>query len=150
MSWLVDRRVVAAGRPVRHVTIQCDLQFCQIAASREMTPQLTPALTSTVFSEGQGLSANGNAQADGPTIQACSKALRASTLGMERASLSSDVINGAGGIRTPGAFRPNGFQDRRLKPLGHCSKSTRKHVPASSRLLYPRQVHTARRWLIRF
>ena len=29
--------------------------------------------------------------------------------------------NGAGGIRTPGAFRHNGFQDRRLKPLGHCS-----------------------------
>ena len=28
---------------------------------------------------------------------------------------------GAGGIRTPGAFRHNGFQDRRLKPLGHCS-----------------------------
>ncbi len=31
-------------------------------------------------------------------------------------------LNGAGGIRTPGAFRHNGFQDRRLKPLGHCSK----------------------------
>ena len=30
---------------------------------------------------------------------------------------------GAGGIRTPGTFRYNGFQDRRLKPLGHCSKS---------------------------
>ena len=29
---------------------------------------------------------------------------------------------GAGGIRTPGAFRHNGFQDRRLKPLGHCSR----------------------------
>ena len=28
---------------------------------------------------------------------------------------------GAGGIRTPGTFRYNGFQDRRLKPLGHCS-----------------------------
>ena len=31
------------------------------------------------------------------------------------------TINGAGGIRTPGTFRYNGFQDRRLKPLGHCS-----------------------------
>ena len=30
-------------------------------------------------------------------------------------------LTGAGGIRTPGAFRHNGFQDRRLKPLGHCS-----------------------------
>ena len=30
--------------------------------------------------------------------------------------------NGAGGIRTPDTFRYNGFQDRRLKPLGHCSK----------------------------
>ena len=28
---------------------------------------------------------------------------------------------GGGGIRTPGTFRYNGFQDRRLKPLGHSS-----------------------------
>jgi hypothetical protein len=33
------------------------------------------------------------------------------------------ILNGAGGIRTPGTFRYNGFQDRRLKPLGHCSSS---------------------------
>ena len=30
-------------------------------------------------------------------------------------------ITGAGGIRTPGTFRHNGFQDRLLKPLGHRS-----------------------------
>ncbi len=29
---------------------------------------------------------------------------------------------GEGGIRTPGPLRVNGFQDRRLKPLGHLSK----------------------------
>ena len=28
---------------------------------------------------------------------------------------------GEGGIRTPGPLRVNGFQDRRLKPLGHLS-----------------------------
>ena len=28
---------------------------------------------------------------------------------------------GGGGIRTPGTLRHNGFQDRRLKPLGHTS-----------------------------
>lgn len=28
---------------------------------------------------------------------------------------------GAGGIRTPGALRHSGFQDRRLQPLGHHS-----------------------------
>jgi hypothetical protein len=29
---------------------------------------------------------------------------------------------GEGGIRTPGSLRFNGFQDRRLKPLGHLSE----------------------------
>ena len=42
--------------------------------------------------------------------------------------------NGAGGIRTPGTFRYNGFQDRRLKPLGHCSQ-----VPATDNPCYSRQ-----------
>lgn len=32
-----------------------------------------------------------------------------------------DLSNGGGGIRTPGAFPHSGFQDRRLKPLGHSS-----------------------------
>lgn len=33
------------------------------------------------------------------------------------------MIGGGGerGIRTPGAIRLNGFQDRHLKPLGHLS-----------------------------
>ena len=31
-------------------------------------------------------------------------------------------INGGGGIRTPGTFQYNGFQDRRNKPLCHSSK----------------------------
>jgi hypothetical protein len=30
-------------------------------------------------------------------------------------------MNGAGGIRTPGTVRHNGFQDRLLQPLGHRS-----------------------------
>ena len=30
---------------------------------------------------------------------------------------------GAGGIRTPGALRHNGFQDRLLQPLGHRSRT---------------------------
>ena len=32
------------------------------------------------------------------------------------------LSNGAGGIRTPGALRHDGFQDRLLKPLGHRSR----------------------------
>ena len=32
---------------------------------------------------------------------------------------------GAGGIRTPGTLRYNGFQDRLLKPLGHRSNVSR-------------------------
>ena len=44
-----------------------------------------------------------------------------------------DVVNsGARGIRTPGdEKRHNGFQDRRLKPLGHRSnlRQTFYHVP---------------------
>lgn len=44
-------------------------------------------------------------------------------------------IIGGEGIRTPGLFRVNGFQDRRLRPLGHSSKSG----GASSRLAMSRQ-----------
>jgi hypothetical protein len=32
-----------------------------------------------------------------------------------------EKTGGGGGIRTPGTFRFNGFQDRRLRPLGHSS-----------------------------
>jgi integrase len=32
-----------------------------------------------------------------------------------------NLPNGEGGIRTPEGFRPTGFQDRRLQPLGHLS-----------------------------
>ena len=37
--------------------------------------------------------------------------------------------NGGGGIRTPGAFRHSGFQDRHLKPLGHSSSRKKPHWP---------------------
>gem|GEM_PF-6525134 len=36
---------------------------------------------------------------------------------------------GAGGIRTPGTLRHNGFQDRILKPLGHRSIDESHFVP---------------------
>ena len=39
-------------------------------------------------------------------------------------SLLSEFSSGGRGIRTPGEFPHNGFQDRRLKPLGHPSVST--------------------------
>ena len=32
------------------------------------------------------------------------------------------VNGGEGGIRTPGRLPPNGFQDRRFRPLSHLSK----------------------------
>ena len=43
------------------------------------------------------------------------------------------TLNGAGGIRTPGAFRHNGFQDRRLQPLGHCSGFSENRNSAKTR-----------------
>ena len=43
--------------------------------------------------------------------------------GRSHPSHQGSLPTGAGGIRTPGTFRYNGFQDRRLKPLGHCSMS---------------------------
>ena len=33
-------------------------------------------------------------------------------------------IGGEGGIRTPGPFRVNGFQDHRFRPLSHLSRIT--------------------------
>jgi hypothetical protein len=33
------------------------------------------------------------------------------------------IYGGEGGIRTPGPFRVNGFQDHRFRPLSHLSKS---------------------------
>ena len=39
----------------------------------------------------------------------------------DSASLAPHLWFGEGGIRTPGPFQINGFQDRLLKPLGHLS-----------------------------
>ncbi len=39
------------------------------------------------------------------------------------AESSRNYKGGGGGIRTPGPSRVNGFQDRRLRPLGHSSAS---------------------------
>lgn len=36
-------------------------------------------------------------------------------------SHAAELPGGGGGIRTPGRFHVNGFQDRRLRPLGHSS-----------------------------
>lgn len=58
---------------------------------------------------------------------------------------------GAGGIRTPGAFRHNGFQDRRLKPLGHCSMWNRRRMERREVRAYLRQIHryfTPDRWML--
>ncbi len=38
-------------------------------------------------------------------------------------SILQTSICGETGIRTPGTFRYNGFQDRRIKPLCHLSSS---------------------------
>ena len=49
---------------------------------------------------------------------------------------------GEGGIRTPGPLRVNGFQDRRLQPLGHLSEihdSFSKRVTSPSRFVTHRQ-----------
>jgi hypothetical protein len=49
--------------------------------------------------------------------------LSCSTTHLLKCSVGQRPI-GAGGIRTPGARRHNGFQDRRFQPLSHCSKTT--------------------------
>ena len=46
----------------------------------------------------------------------------------------SEITGGEGGIRTPGSFRPNGFQDRRDRPLCHLSVKryeTQNFLPAA-------------------
>ena len=43
------------------------------------------------------------------------------TLEAKISGFSAKNLNGGGGIRTPGTRRYSGFQDRRLKPLGHSS-----------------------------
>ncbi len=44
------------------------------------------------------------------------------------------ALNGERGIRTPGILRYSGFQDRRLKPLGHLS-GRRRIVPATAGII---------------
>ena len=50
------------------------------------------------------------------------------------------LFGGEGGIRTPGPFRVNGFQDRRIRPLCHLSDSVASVADAarSLPLLWPR------------
>ena len=63
----------------------------------------------------------------------CSGVLRSKT---PKSKIQGIFDNGAGGIRTPGTFRHNGFQDRLLQPLGHRSlwvfvtslRDVRKHL----------------------
>ena len=45
-----------------------------------------------------------------------------------RKLLIRNVFCGGGGIRTPGAFQLNSFQDCRHRPLGHTSKADAKVV----------------------
>src|SRR4051812_20664720 len=45
-----------------------------------------------------------------------------------RVSLFGCQSCGGGGIRTPGAFQRYGFQDRRLRPLGHSSRRRRGSI----------------------
>ena len=55
-----------------------------------------------------------------------------------RLSLPSKICGGEGGIRTPGPFRVNGFQDRRDRPLRHLSVS--KSIQPDGRRLTFRQT----------
>jgi hypothetical protein len=51
-------------------------------------------------------------------------------LGSQKGSKSAN--GGEGGIRTPGTFRPNGFQDRRDRPLCHLSGGRARENPPSN------------------
>ena len=51
------------------------------------------------------------------------KSFEGKEIGTDSQSLSVPIINGGGGIRTPGTSLHNGFQDRHHKPLGHSSSS---------------------------
>ena len=53
---------------------------------------------------------------------------------------------GEGGIRTPGALRLSGFQDRRVKPLCHLSLWYARggHVGRLEKLIQTRQAHFVR------
>ena len=61
-------------------------------------------------------------------ICVCSFDLLALDAGLWTSAIYSDPVllwvginGGGGGIRTPGELPHNGFQDRRLRPLGHSS-----------------------------
>ena len=43
--------------------------------------------------------------------------------------ISLKKYGGGGGIRTPGTVKPNGFQDRRIRPLCHLPGALRLAMP---------------------
>ena len=88
---------------------------------KELTPKLTPKSTPAAFSSCNQSATVGNLTQDTTDATENPNCFSGRDLGNEKTAMSPSVINGAGGIRTPGAFRHNGFQDRRLQPLGQCS-----------------------------
>ena len=91
----------------------------------ELTPDLTPRLIPTADPDSTKSAAIGMATTEIAYTALESKSFSNKELDARNARLSFHGNNGAGGIRTPGAFRHSGFQDRRLKPLGHRSRRCR-------------------------
>ena len=89
--------------------------------SKKWTPKRTPKLTPTAFPDCNNLATAVSRSMKEQETGAKHNCLHDGQLGTKKSAVSSHDTNGAGGIRTPGTFRYNGFQDRRLKPLGHCS-----------------------------
>ena len=62
----------------------------------------------------------------------------------DRDTLSGEGNGGSGGIRTHGAFRLGGFQDRSLSPLGHTSLSEGKNLPTRNHLAEQEELRRPR------
>ena len=144
---LHDERQAVEKLPPLHNTDEEDLKKNQAVALRTGTdnkpveidqiPQ--NKLTPTTYSGCNQSTAVGNQTGNPPETAISSNCLPDGELGTEKNTMSSSDITGAGGIRTPGTFRYNGFQDRRLKPLGHCSTYFKNRVLmlSLSRKLHP-------------
>src|SRR5881397_3904461 len=70
----------------------------------------------------------------GPPTRGWPNCARRSRLVVEPRRETVAELGGARGIRTPGPLRASGFQDRRLRPLGHRSVHDRRITRYLARL----------------
>ena len=109
-----------------------DKEACQQVELKTGTDNLpiTPKKTDTktahktaqiAYFDNQSMSEVVNIVNENDEIRENCKPFDSNKIGTDKQPLSVPFSNGGGGIRTPGPFRVNGFQDRRNQPLCHSS-----------------------------